>query len=185
MKEFKAKKATEMAAAAAVQRRAGEGAMMGGEDRASTPVPLTHLEYMMNVGRVRDVALREAEEADRKVARREARGADGGGKRRKGARVREAPLDLMGDGGGARAGRAGVRRRLVRCGSDSDTSDEDMGEEGVCGDEGGGGTAVGEGGEGVKRGRSVRVVMDSDEGEEGMGDGGGSFRIMFCSNPSV
>ena len=41
------------------------------------------------------------------------------------------------------------------------------------GDEGGGGTAVGEGGEGVKRCRSVRVVMDSDEGEEGMGDGGG------------
>ena len=126
VKEFKAKKATEMAAAAAVQRRAGEGAMMGGEDRASTPVPLTHLEYMMNVGRVRDVARREAEEADRKVARREARGAGGGGKRRKGARVREASPDLMGDGGGARAGRARVRRRLVRCGSDTDTSDEDL-----------------------------------------------------------
>ena len=40
-KEFNAKKSKEMAAAAVALRLAGEGAMMGGEDRAATLVPLT------------------------------------------------------------------------------------------------------------------------------------------------
>ena len=90
--------------------------MTGGEDRAATPVPLTHLEYMMNVGRVRDVALRDAEEADRKVDRREARGSAGGGKRRKGTQARgTAPEPNMGEGV-VRTGGARARRGLVRFG---------------------------------------------------------------------
>ena len=95
--------------------------MMGGEDRVATPVPLTHLEYRMNVERVWDVAMLAAEEAVRRVARREAHGAAGSGMPAsgewqgewKGTQARTLASELREGEGVGSAGRGGVRRRLV------------------------------------------------------------------------